>query len=98
MLVESGLVEPPRYRAVLQVLVEGVRVSEVATRFGVSRQSMHAAARIRLPASSRQAQPARVCPPWRAHPPAPSPPPVHRLTGRGDCKTCASWTGTSAPV
>jgi transposase-like protein len=41
MLVELGLVEQ-RYRAVSEVLVEGVTVSEVATRFGVSRQSVHA--------------------------------------------------------
>lgn len=39
MLVELGLVEQ-RYRAVSEVLVEGVTVSEVATRFGVSRQSV----------------------------------------------------------
>ena len=41
MLVELGLVEQ-RYKAVSEVLVEGVTVSEVATRFGVSRQSVHA--------------------------------------------------------
>jgi transposase-like protein len=41
MLVEWKLVEQ-RYRAVSEVLVEGVTLSEVATLFGVSRQSVHA--------------------------------------------------------
>src|SRR5262249_27037971 len=41
MLVELRLVEQ-RYRAVSEVLVEGVTVREVATRFGVSRQSVQA--------------------------------------------------------
>ncbi len=40
MLVELGLVEQ-RYQAVLEVLVEGKSVSEVAVRFGVTRQSVH---------------------------------------------------------
>jgi transposase InsO family protein len=38
--VELGLVEQ-RYKAVSEVLVDGVTVSEVATRFGVSRQTVH---------------------------------------------------------
>jgi transposase InsO family protein len=40
VLVELGLVEQ-RYQAVLEVLVEGKTVSEVAARFGVTRQSVH---------------------------------------------------------
>jgi transposase InsO family protein len=40
VLVELGLVEQ-RYQAVLEVLVEGKTVSEVAVRFGVTRQSVH---------------------------------------------------------
>jgi transposase InsO family protein len=40
VLVELGLVEQ-RYQAVLEVLVEGRTVTEVAGRFGVSRQSVH---------------------------------------------------------
>jgi transposase-like protein len=40
VLVELGLVEQ-RYQAVLEVLVEGRTVTEVADRFGVSRQSVH---------------------------------------------------------
>lgn len=40
MLVELGLVEQ-RYQAVLEVLVEGKTVSEVAARFGVTRQRVH---------------------------------------------------------
>lgn len=40
MLVELGLVEQ-RYQAVLEVLVEGLSVSEVARRRGVTRQSVH---------------------------------------------------------
>ena len=40
MLVELGLVEQ-RYQAVLEVLVEGKTVTEVAGRFGVTRQSVH---------------------------------------------------------
>ena len=40
MLVELGPVEQ-RYQAVLEVLVEGKTVSEVAARFGVTRQSVH---------------------------------------------------------
>ncbi len=39
-MVELGLVEQ-RYQAVLEVLVEGKAVSEVAARFGVTRQSVH---------------------------------------------------------
>ena len=40
MLVELGLVEQ-RYQAVLEVLNEGVSVTEVAARFGVTRQRVH---------------------------------------------------------
>jgi transposase InsO family protein len=40
VLVELGLVEQ-RYQAVLEVLNDAVSVSEVATRFGVTRQSVH---------------------------------------------------------
>jgi transposase-like protein len=40
VLVELGVVEQ-RYQAVLEVLSEGVRVVEVAARFGVTRQSVH---------------------------------------------------------
>jgi transposase InsO family protein len=40
VLVELGLVEQ-RYQAVLEVLNEGVSVSEVAARSGVTRQSVH---------------------------------------------------------
>lgn len=40
MLVELGLVEQ-RYQAVLEVLNDGVSVTEVAARFGVTRQSVH---------------------------------------------------------
>ena len=40
MLVELGLVEQ-RYQAVLAVLNEGASVTEVAQRFGVTRQSVH---------------------------------------------------------
>jgi transposase InsO family protein len=40
VLVELGLVEQ-RYQAVLEVLVEGATVTEVAGRFGVTRQSVH---------------------------------------------------------
>ena len=40
MLVELGLVEQ-RYQAVLEVLNEGVPITEVAARFGVTRQSVH---------------------------------------------------------
>ena len=39
-MVELGLVEQ-RYQAVLEVVVEGKPVSEVAGRFGVTRQSVH---------------------------------------------------------
>ena len=40
MLVELGLVEQ-RYQAVLEVLNDGATVTEVAIRFGVTRQSVH---------------------------------------------------------
>ena len=40
MLVELGVVEQ-RYRAVLEVLDEGVSVTEVARRYGVVRQTVH---------------------------------------------------------
>ena len=40
MLVELGAVEQ-RYRAVLEVLEEGVSVTEVARRYGVARQTVH---------------------------------------------------------
>ena len=40
MLVELGAVEQ-RYRAVLEVLEEGVSVTEVARRYGVVRQTVH---------------------------------------------------------
>jgi transposase len=40
VLVELGLVEQ-RYQAVLEVLVEGATVTEVAGDFGVTRQSVH---------------------------------------------------------
>jgi transposase-like protein len=40
MLVELGLVEQ-RYQAVLEVLNASASVSEVAARFGVTRQSVH---------------------------------------------------------
>lgn len=39
-MVELGLVEQP-YQAVLEVLNEGVPVTEVAARFAVTRQSVH---------------------------------------------------------
>ena len=41
MLVELGLVEQ-RYRAVLEVLNDGATVVEVARRYGVARQTLHA--------------------------------------------------------
>ena len=40
MLVELGVVEQ-RLSAVLEVLNDGVSVTEVAERFGVSRQTVH---------------------------------------------------------
>ena len=40
MLVELGLVEQ-RYKAVSEVLVHGATVTEVASRLGVSRQTVH---------------------------------------------------------
>jgi transposase InsO family protein len=40
MLVELGVVEQ-RYRAVLEVLEEGLPVTEVARRYGVARQTVH---------------------------------------------------------
>jgi transposase-like protein len=40
VLVELGVVEQ-RYRAVLEVLEEGVSVTEVARRYGVARQTVH---------------------------------------------------------
>ena len=40
MLVELGVVEQ-RYRAVLEVLEEGLPVTEVARRHGVARQTVH---------------------------------------------------------
>ncbi len=40
MLVELGLVEQ-RYQAVLEVLNTGASVTQVASRFGVTRQSLH---------------------------------------------------------
>jgi transposase-like protein len=40
VLVELGAVEQ-RYRAVLEVLEEGVPVTEVARRCGVARQTVH---------------------------------------------------------
>lgn len=45
MLRELGVSEL-RYRAVLEVL-DGARVTEVAARFGVARQTVHAAAQVR---------------------------------------------------
>lgn len=41
MLVELGLVEQ-RYRAVLEVLDDGATVVDVARRYGVARQTVHA--------------------------------------------------------
>ena len=41
MLVELGLVEQ-RYRAVLEILDDGATVVEVARRYGVARQTVHA--------------------------------------------------------
>jgi transposase len=41
VLVESGLVEQ-RYRAVLEILNDGAMVVEVARRYGVARQTLHA--------------------------------------------------------
>lgn len=41
MLVELGLVEQ-RYRAVLEILNDGATVVEVARRYGVARQTLHA--------------------------------------------------------
>ena len=40
MLVELGLVEQ-RYQAVLEVLVDGAPVTDVARRYGVARQTVH---------------------------------------------------------
>jgi transposase-like protein len=40
VLVELGVVEQ-RYRVVLEVLAEGVPVTEVARRYGVARQMVH---------------------------------------------------------
>ena len=40
MLVEMGLVEQ-RYQAVLEVLNDGAKVTEVARRYGVSRSAVH---------------------------------------------------------
>jgi hypothetical protein len=40
VLVELGVVEQ-RYRAVLEVLDEGIAVTEVARRYGVARQTVH---------------------------------------------------------
>ena len=40
VLVELGLVEL-RYQAVLEVLQQGATVTEVAVRFGVTRQTVH---------------------------------------------------------
>jgi transposase-like protein len=40
VLVELGVVEQ-RYRAVLEVLGEGVPVTVVARRYGVARQTVH---------------------------------------------------------
>jgi helix-turn-helix protein len=40
VLVELGVVEQ-RYRAVLEVLEEGLPVTEVARRYGVARQTVH---------------------------------------------------------
>ena len=40
VLVELGLVEP-RYQAVLEVLQQGATITEVAVRFGVTRQTVH---------------------------------------------------------
>jgi len=40
VLVELGVVEQ-RYRAVLEVLEEGLPVTEVARRHGVARQTVH---------------------------------------------------------
>ncbi|NMD25057.1 MAG: helix-turn-helix domain-containing protein, partial [Actinobacteria bacterium] len=40
MLVELGLVEL-RYQAVLEVLQQGATVTDVAIRFGVTRQTVH---------------------------------------------------------
>jgi len=41
VLVELGLVEQ-RYRAVLEILNDGATVVEVARRYGVARQTLHA--------------------------------------------------------
>ena len=41
MLVELGLVEQ-RYKAVLEVLEDGASVTDVARRYGVGRQAVHA--------------------------------------------------------
>ena len=41
MLVELGVVEQQRYRAVMEVLDEGTPVTEVARRYGVARQTVH---------------------------------------------------------
>lgn len=40
MLVELGLVEQ-RYQAVLEVLNDGATVTDVARRYGVTRQTVH---------------------------------------------------------
>jgi Homeodomain-like domain-containing protein len=40
VLVELGVVEQ-RYRAVLEVLDDGVSVTDVARRYGVARQTVH---------------------------------------------------------
>ena len=40
MLVELGLVDQ-RYQAVLEVLVDGATVTDVARRYGVARQTVH---------------------------------------------------------
>ena len=40
MLVELGVVEQ-RYRAVLEVLEDGVSVTDMACRYGVARQTVH---------------------------------------------------------
>ena len=53
-MVELGLVEQ-RHQAVLEVLNEGVPITEVAARFGVTRQSVHHVYSHSLPAADRAA-------------------------------------------
>ena len=46
MLVELGVVEQ-RYKAVLEVLNDGATVTDVARRYGVARQTVHAGCAVR---------------------------------------------------